>query len=72
MEPYSEPLGKSSLELGARGLCPRCGKGHIFKGFLTLAKQCEVCGLDYSFADRIRGSDLPSVLDTDQVMGSDD
>lgn len=28
--------------------------------------------LDYSFADRIRASDLPAVLDTDQVMASDD
>ncbi|MEM7142768.1 MAG: hypothetical protein AAF548_17225 [Actinomycetota bacterium] len=28
--------------------------------------------LDYSFADRIRASDLPAVLDTDQVMAADD
>lgn len=28
--------------------------------------------LDYSFAERIRASDLPAVLDTDQVMASDD
>ena len=55
MEPYSEPLGKSSLELGTRGLCPRCGKGHIFNGFLTLTKRCEVCGLDFSFADPADG-----------------
>ena len=38
----------------ARGLacrCPRCGKGRLFHGFLTLAPRCERCGLDYSFAD---------------------
>src|SRR5258708_33143653 len=38
----------------ARGLacrCPRCGKGKLFHGFLTLAPRCERCGLDYSFAD---------------------
>src|SRR6267154_5260865 len=38
----------------ARGLacrCPRCGKGRLFNGFLTLAPRCERCGLDYSFAD---------------------
>jgi uncharacterized protein (DUF983 family) len=37
-----------------RGLscrCPRCGKGRLFHGFLTLAPRCERCGLDYSFAD---------------------
>src|SRR4051812_14758192 len=31
--------------------CPRCGKGKLFSGFLTLRPRCEVCGLDYSFAD---------------------
>jgi uncharacterized protein (DUF983 family) len=31
--------------------CPRCGKGRLFNGFLTLAPRCEHCGLDYSFAD---------------------
>ena len=38
----------------ARGLacrCPRCGKGRLFHGFLTVAPRCERCGLDYSFAD---------------------
>ncbi len=31
--------------------CPRCGKGPLFDGFLSPAKRCAVCGLDYSFAD---------------------
>jgi len=31
--------------------CPRCGKGKLFSGFLTLRPRCEACGLDYSFAD---------------------
>jgi uncharacterized protein (DUF983 family) len=35
--------------------CPRCGKGKLFDGFLTLAPRCEVCGLDYSFADSADG-----------------
>src|SRR5262249_59321228 len=38
----------------ARGLacrCPRCGKGKLFTGFLSLRARCEVCGLDYSFVD---------------------
>lgn len=39
--------------------CPRCGKGRLFDGFLTLAKSCSVCGLDYSFAD---AGDGPAVF----------
>lgn len=31
---------------GVRGLCPRCQRGHLFRGYLSLAKGCEVCELD--------------------------
>lgn len=31
--------------------CPRCGRGKLFQGLLALRPRCEVCGLDYSFAD---------------------
>ena len=31
--------------------CPRCGRGKLFTGFLTLRPRCEDCGLDYSFID---------------------
>jgi uncharacterized protein (DUF983 family) len=41
--------------LGIRGRCPRCGNGHLFNGFLKLRKSCEVCDLDYSFADPADG-----------------
>ena len=40
---------------GIRGRCPRCGQGHLFSGFLSLRPSCEVCGLDYSFADPADG-----------------
>lgn len=40
---------------GIKGLCPRCQKGHLFSGFITLAPRCEVCGLDFSFADPADG-----------------
>ncbi len=43
------------LQTGIRGRCPRCGEGKIFDGFLTMAKGCKVCGLDYSFADPADG-----------------
>ena len=49
----------SSIEVGLRGCCPRCGKGKLYKGFLDLAPRYEVCGLDYSFAD---SGDGPAVF----------
>jgi uncharacterized protein (DUF983 family) len=39
--------------------CPRCGRGRLFTGFLTLARRCESCGLDYNFAD---AGDGPAVF----------
>ncbi|HEX8164836.1 MAG TPA: DUF983 domain-containing protein [Beijerinckiaceae bacterium] len=41
----------SPYAIGLAGRCPRCGKGRLFKGFLSLERCCEVCGLDFSFAD---------------------
>jgi uncharacterized protein (DUF983 family) len=41
-------------ESALRGIacrCPRCGKGRLYAGFLTLAARCEACGLDYAFID---------------------
>ncbi len=49
----------SPVSTGPAGRCPRCGKGRLFNGFLTLAPRCEVCGLDYSFAD---SGDGPAVF----------
>jgi uncharacterized protein (DUF983 family) len=43
------------IAAGRKGRCPRCGKGHLFAGFLTVAPRCEACGLDYSFADAADG-----------------
>ncbi len=36
---------------GMKGKCPRCGQGQLFDGYLTVAKSCKACGLDYSFGD---------------------
>lgn len=47
------------ISAGLAGRCPRCGQGHIFKGFLSVAPRCEVCGLDLSFAD---SGDGPAVF----------
>lgn len=40
---------------GIKGRCPRCQEGHLFRGFLQLAPRCEICGLDFSFADPADG-----------------
>ncbi|OOG76637.1 hypothetical protein BLJAPNOD_03787 [Ensifer sp. M14] len=36
---------------GIKGLCPRCGQGKLFDGFLTVKPVCANCDLDYRFAD---------------------
>ena len=43
-------LSESALR-GIACKCPRCGKGRIYSGFLTLRPSCEVCGLDFAFMD---------------------
>ncbi|MBM0206426.1 DUF983 domain-containing protein [Micromonospora sp. STR1s_5] len=43
------------ISTGLRCRCPKCGQGKLFDGFLTLKPRCEVCGLDYSFADPADG-----------------
>jgi uncharacterized protein (DUF983 family) len=50
------------LKSALRGIacrCPRCGKGKLYSGFLTLAAKCETCGLDFSFMD---SGDGPAVF----------
>src|SRR5712675_2380341 len=54
----NEPLPNETLpslaETALRGLackCPRCGRGRLYAGFLTLRPACEACGLDYGFID---------------------
>ena len=49
----------SPIRTGLACRCPRCGKGRLFQGFLDLRPRCEVCGLDYGFAD---AGDGPAVF----------
>ena len=46
-----DPSAPSPIVTGLKGLCPRCGKGHLFQGYLKVRPTCEVCGLDLAFAD---------------------
>lgn len=50
---------QSSLAVGLKSCCPRCGRGRLFTGFLTVAPSCNACGLDYSFAE---AGDGPAVF----------
>lgn len=44
---------------GLKRRCPRCGKGALFAGFLTVRDSCPNCGLSYDFAD---AGDGPAVF----------
>jgi uncharacterized protein (DUF983 family) len=46
---YYPPI--SALTSGIKCVCPRCGRGKLFTGYLTVAKSCSSCGLSYEFAD---------------------
>ena len=52
-DPHFSPV--SPIIAGLKCRCPRCGEGRLFAGFLTLAKACDRCGLDYGFADPADG-----------------
>lgn len=39
--------------------CPRCGRGPLFQGLLTVRPACPVCGLDFSAQD---AGDGPAVF----------
>ena len=51
--------GPSAFRAAFLGLCPRCGKGKLFDGYLTVAKRCSACGLDYAMFD---AGDGPAVF----------
>jgi uncharacterized protein (DUF983 family) len=48
-----------TLRAALFGLCPRCGKGKLFAGYLTVAPRCGSCGLDYTGFD---AGDGPTVF----------
>ena len=54
-------MSESPLRHGLMGRCPRCGKGHLFSGFLTVAESCPECGLSLIGHD---SGDGPAVAGT--------
>jgi uncharacterized protein (DUF983 family) len=49
----------SPFRAGVLCRCPRCGEGRVFRGFLTVADKCDVCGLPISRHD---AGDGPAVF----------
>jgi uncharacterized protein (DUF983 family) len=45
---------KSAVPVLVAGLfcrCPRCGRGRLFEGYLSIAPACTVCGLSFAGVD---------------------
>ena len=40
-----------ATDRGAKGLCPACGQGKLFSGFLAFHDKCEACGEDFRSED---------------------
>ena len=58
MEDHDYPP-QSSLVVGLKSRCPRCGEGKLFNGYLKVAPKCDKCDLDYTFID---AGDGPAVF----------
>ncbi|MBT3989667.1 MAG: DUF983 domain-containing protein [Rhodospirillaceae bacterium] len=50
-----ERSGDSPIKFATLGRCPRCGRGHLFAGYLLVADQCSECGLDLGGEDAADG-----------------
>jgi uncharacterized protein (DUF983 family) len=55
----SATAGPGALRAALLGVCPRCGKGKLFAGYLSVAQRCSACGLDYANFD---AGDGPAVF----------
>jgi uncharacterized protein (DUF983 family) len=52
----------SILEAALRCRCPRCGRGKLFSGLLTVRERCAVCGLDLRAHDAGDGPAVAVIL----------
>ena len=55
----SRPSSVSLLRSGLGCKCPRCGRGRLFSGYLTVADKCDLCGLNFEGQD---AGDGPAVF----------
>jgi uncharacterized protein (DUF983 family) len=51
--------GVNPILAGLTGRCPKCGKGALFQGFVTVSPRCSACGFDLGAAD---SGDGPAVF----------
>ncbi len=59
----------SALYTGLRGLCPNCAKGKLFDGYLTLVKNCAVCGHGWSDTDTGDGAAVLIIFVVGGIVG---
>ncbi len=66
--PYEPPGFRDGVTRGLRGLCPVCGQGKLFAGFLKVAERCDACSAPLG---RLRADDAPpyfTILITGHVL----
>lgn len=56
LPPWPVPTLGVAMARGLMGRCPACGKGKLFKGFLTVVPSCENCAAPLGSA---RADDAP-------------
>jgi uncharacterized protein (DUF983 family) len=61
MDETAGPVTGSPILSAIAGRCPRCGRGRLFRSFLQVAPQCDVCGLNLAHHD---AADGPAVFVT--------
>ena len=58
-EPSAARTSISPVSVGIRGRCPACGKGQLFRGYISVLDECPDCGQSYEGAD---SADGPAVV----------
>ena len=52
---HDKGAGGSPIKFATFGRCPRCGRGHLFAGYLLVVDKCSECGLDLGGEDAADG-----------------
>jgi uncharacterized protein (DUF983 family) len=58
----------SPVTVTLRGVCPRCGRGRLFRGLLTIVDRCPACDLDLRAHDAGDGPAVFVILGLGAVM----
>lgn len=60
---------KPAILCGLRQLCPNCGEGHIFKGYLKVVDHCPVCNENLSHHRADDGPAYLTILIVAHILG---